>query len=198
ALASPKGNALRDAVFESATIAQVLIDREGALIAANGHARSEFRLVEADFGRPFHELELSYRPLELRSRIERALSERRSNLEQAVVWAAPAGEERRYDSEVLPLLHARDLLGTMITFTDVSRSYELQSELEISRRELETAYEEIQSTVEELETTNEELQSTNEELETTNEELQSPNEELETMNEELDSTTQNRQTVDTE
>src|SRR5574337_707657 len=51
--------------------------------------------------------------------------------------------------------------------------------------ELETAYEELQSTVEELETTNEELQSTNEELETTNEELQSTNEELDTMNDEL-------------
>ena len=57
-----------------------------------------------------------------------------------------------------------------------------------SKRELETAYEELQSTVEELETTNEELQSTNEELETTNEELQSANEELQTMNEELTST----------
>jgi two-component system, chemotaxis family, CheB/CheR fusion protein len=50
---------------------------------------------------------------------------------------------------------------------------------------METAYEELQSTVEELETTNEELQSTNEELETTNEELQSTNEELKTMNDEL-------------
>ena len=60
------------------------------------------------------------------------------------------------------------------------------------REDLETAYEELQSTNEELETTNEELQSsieelqsTNEELETTNEELQSGNEELETMNEEM-------------
>jgi two-component system CheB/CheR fusion protein len=54
-------------------------------------------------------------------------------------------------------------------------------------RQLETAYEELQSTNEELETTNEELQSTVEELETTNEELQSTNEELETTNAELQS-----------
>jgi chromosome segregation ATPase len=58
----------------------------------------------------------------------------------------------------------------------------------LANQELETAYEELQSTNEELETTNEELQSTVEELETTNEELQSTNEELETMNEELQST----------
>ncbi len=51
--------------------------------------------------------------------------------------------------------------------------------------ELETAYEELQSTNEELVTSNEELQSSYEELETSNEELQSANEELETTNEEL-------------
>jgi two-component system, chemotaxis family, CheB/CheR fusion protein len=198
ALASPRGNALRDAVFESATVAQILIDRDGALIAANSHARSEFRLAEADFGRPFYELELSYRPVELRSRIERALSERRSNSERAVPWTGLGGDERRFDVEVVPLHRDRDVLGTMITFTDVTRSYELQNELEISRRELETAYEEIQSTVEELETTNEELQSTNEELETTNEELQSTNEELETMNEELHSTNEELETLNDE
>ena len=185
ALATPRGSALREAMFESATVAQVLIDREGTLVAANGHARSEFRLAEADFGRPFHELEVSYRPLELRSRIDRALKERRTNSEDAVAFTTASGEDRRYDVEVIPLMHDRDLLGTMVTFTDVSRSYELQTELERSRRELETAYEEIQSTVEELETTNEELQSTNEELETMNEELQSTNEELEALNTEL-------------
>ena len=64
--------------------------------------------------------------------------------------------------------------------------------------ELETAYEELQSTNEELETTNEELQSTVEELETTNEELQSTNEELETMNEELQSTNEELETINDE
>jgi two-component system CheB/CheR fusion protein len=67
-----------------------------------------------------------------------------------------------------------------------------------SRQELETIYEELQSTVEELETTNEELQSTNEELETLNEELQSTNEELETMNEELQSTNEELETMNEE
>ena len=70
--------------------------------------------------------------------------------------------------------------------------------LERRAARLETAYEELQSTVEELETTNEELQSTNEELETTNEELQSTNEELETMNEELQSTNEELETMNDE
>ena len=65
---------------------------------------------------------------------------------------------------------------------DLETAYE---ELQSTNEELETTNEELQSSIEELETTNEELQSTNEELETTNEELQSGNEELETMNEEM-------------
>src|SRR5262249_32301449 len=88
--------------------------------------------------------------------------------------------------------------GVSIAFTDVTHAQEMQTQLEHSRRELETAYEEIQSTVEELETTNEELQSTNEELETTNEELQSTNEELETMNEELQSANEELETINSE
>ena len=189
---------LRSEVFESATIAQVVLDASGAIAAVNQRARAEFRLGDADLGQPFHELELSYRPLELRSRIERATTERHVVAEAAVAWTTESGESRHVDVEVVPLFADGRLLGTSVTFTDVSRAFELQAELERSRRELEIAYEEIQSTVEELETTNEELQSTNEELETTNEELQSTNEELETMNEELQSTNEELQTINTE
>jgi len=74
----------------------------------------------------------------------------------------------------------------------------LETQLERVRRELETAYEELQSTVEELETTTEELQSTSDELETTTEELQSTNEELETMNEELQSTNEELESMSDE
>ena len=83
-------------------------------------------------------------------------------------------------------------------FADVTRVQELQAQLARSKQDLETAYEELQSTNEELETTNEELQSTVEELETTNEELQSTNEELETTNEELQSTNEELETMNEE
>jgi two-component system, chemotaxis family, CheB/CheR fusion protein len=189
---------LRRAVFESATIAQVVVDADGVLVEANSRARAQFRLDERDIGRPFQDLELSYRPLELRSRMDRAASERHSNIETAVSWATGADQGRFLDIEVIPVFEDDTLLGTSITFVDVSHAFAMQNELERSRRELETAYEELQSTVEELETTNEELQSTNEELETTNEELQSTNEELETMNEELQSTNEELLTINTE
>ena len=101
--------------------------------------------------------------------------------------------------QVTPLIDGiGNLLGASISFNDVSRTKQLQEELQQANQELEMAYEELQSTNEELETTNEELQSTVEELETTNEELQSTNEELETMNEELQSTNEELQTINDE
>jgi two-component system, chemotaxis family, CheB/CheR fusion protein len=103
------------------------------------------------------------------------------------------------DIHLVPLVDTDGTsLGISITFHDVTHHRRLQTELEKSRQDLETAYEELQSTNEELETTNEELQSTVEELETTNEELQSSNEELETMNEELQSGNEELQTTNDE
>jgi two-component system CheB/CheR fusion protein len=120
-------------------------------------------------------------------------------LTQDVIWDAADGTTRHLDVQISPLIsqggaHA----GVSISFGDITRYRALQDDLERARRELETAYEELQSTVEELETTNEELQSTNEELETTNEELQSTNEELETMNEELQSTNEELEAMNEE
>ena len=189
---------LRAAVFESAATAQILVSPEGQLIAVNTRAESLLGTSPSDVGRPFHELEVSYRPVELRSRMERATDERRQVREVAVPWTTRTGEHIFVDVDVTPLIVRDVIVGLSITFIDVTRSHEMRSELERSRRELETAYEEIQSTVEELETTNEELQSTNEELETTNEELQSTNEELETMNEGLQSTNAELETINTE
>jgi two-component system CheB/CheR fusion protein len=88
--------------------------------------------------------------------------------------------------------------GAMVLFIDTTFTIRLQMEVKRNREELDTAYEELQSTNEELETTNEELQSSIEELETTNEELQSTNEELETTNEELQSGNEELETMNEE
>jgi len=176
---------IRDAGFEAVPVAQLVVDRDGALKLANLQARAFFDLTPRDIGRPFKDLEVSFRPVELRSRIEQAYSERHVTSLRDVEWRS--GTEVRYlDVQIAPLIaQTGAVVGAGVTFTEVTRYRRLQQALEDSKREIETAYEELQSTVEELETTNEELQSTNEELETTNEELQSTNEELETMNEEL-------------
>ncbi|QKQ74914.1 CheR family methyltransferase [Nostoc sp. TCL240-02] len=190
---------LRDMGFDTSPIAQVVIDINGSLVMVNEQARTLFALSPKDLARPFQDLELSYRPIELRSLIERAYTERRpitlTNIERYL-----SNTDTQYlDVRITPLQETdTNFLGISISFHDVTRYIKLQDALQRSQQELETTNEELQSTNEELETTNEELQSTNEELETTNEELQSTNEELETMNEELQSTNEELQTINNE
>jgi two-component system CheB/CheR fusion protein len=189
---------VREGAFDAAAGAQVVVDPDGVLVVANAQARSLFALSAADIGRPLKDLELSYRPVDLRSNLEVAFSERRTVSLGPVTVTPPTGDKRTLEVQITPLRSGDRTLGALIGYSDVTRQRRIEDELENSKRELETAYEELQSTVEELETTNEELQSTNEELETTNEELQSANEELETMNEELQSTNEELETINDE
>jgi two-component system CheB/CheR fusion protein len=196
---------LREAALESGQAAQVLVDVKGALVMANQLARQLFSIEQRDIGRPFQDTEVSYRPIELRSLIERAYAERQTVVAGNIERPFNNGEERYLEVQVTPLQNGESTIGASITFVDMTRYHELEGEVQRARQEAETvneelqsSNEELQSTNEELETTNEELQSTNEELETTNEELQSTNEELETMNEELQSTNEELQTINDE
>jgi two-component system CheB/CheR fusion protein len=203
-VADPAGGAslsvsdhLREAAFDLAAPGQVVLDSDGTLVMANDAARQLFGLGIADIGRPIQDLELSYRPVELRSHLDVAAGELRRVEVKGIRWRAD-GRERVLDIRIAPLTTDGAWVGTAVTYLDVTEVHRLHGELTASRHDLENASEELQSTVEELETTNEELQSTNEELETTNEELQSTNEELETMNEELQSTNEELETMNDE
>jgi len=183
------GGTLRDQAFDIAPVAQIVVNVDGVLVLANDQARALFGIRARDVGRPLQDLEISYRPLDLRSRIEQAYSERRGVHVREVERAFNEAESQFLDVAVVPVTGPENgPVGVSVTFTDVTRYEKLQQDLTRTTKELETAYEELQSANEELETSNEELQSTVEELETTNEELQSANEELETINEELQAT----------
>jgi two-component system CheB/CheR fusion protein len=194
------GGRIEDAALSSGPVVQLAVDLADKLRVANAAAEALFNLRPRDLGRPFQDLEVSYRPVELRSRIDQVRKELRSVELRDVEWQRPGGLELAYyDVTIVPLLAAPgDLLGVGISFVDVTRYRRVRDELAHANTELERAYEELQSLNEELETTNEELQSTNEELETTNEELQSTNEELETTNEELQSTNDELQVINEE
>ncbi|HEU4884540.1 MAG TPA: CheR family methyltransferase [Longimicrobium sp.] len=196
-VAAPHQVTVREAALNAIPVAQVVVSPAGQLLLANESARRQFDLAPGDVGRPLRDLTMSYRPVELRSRIEQVVAERRVLHLGGVEHGAPGGEMRVYDVELCPL-GADELMGVSIVFVDVTRHTRLQSEIEMAHQSLETAFEELQSTNEEMETTNEELQSTVEELETTNEELQSSNEELETMNEELQGTNEELETLNDE
>ncbi len=187
---------LREVAFDAQPVAQAIVDVDGSLVVANEQVRSLFGVSLKDLGRPFRDLELSYRPVGLRSVIERVYAERSPAMLTNVERHLPDGSAQHLFLQVVPLQdNGGALLGVSIIFQDMTGYHRLQDELQLYKQEAETATEELQSTNEELETTNEELQSTNEELETTNEELQSTNEELETMNEELQSTNEELHTI---
>jgi two-component system CheB/CheR fusion protein len=196
--AEPNGGPLLDSAFDVSPGAQIVVARDGTLALANETARRMFGLGANDVGRPLTDLEISYRPVELRPQLDRVWSEQRGAELEAVHWRSPTAQERHLDVRVVPLSDNGEAAGAMVAYIDVSDTHTLEEQLGMVRSELDAAHEELQSTVEELETTNEELQSTNEELETTNEELQSTNEELETMNEELQSTNEELETMNDE
>jgi two-component system CheB/CheR fusion protein len=190
-------DSLRELAFDLGAGIQVVLDASAVVIMVSSAARRLFGLAPTDLGRPVQDLELSYRPVELRGHLDIVGSALRAVELPDVRWQSSEGE-RIFNVHLAPMLSDGAFLGTSITYVDVTAARRLQEQLETSKRELEQAYEELQSTVEELETTNEELQSTNEELETTNEELQSTNEELETMNEELHSSNEELETMNEE
>jgi two-component system, chemotaxis family, CheB/CheR fusion protein len=188
------------ATFESNPVAELVVDPDGVLHLVNRKAAQVFDLGPTDVGRPFSDLELSYRPVELRSLLDRVAGERRSLTVGEVEWRrTPDDDPLHFDVRLSPVLDGlQTLRGVSISFRDVSDARRLQRQLKQAKRELDAAYEELQATNEELETTNEELHSTIEEQETVNEELQSANEELETTNEELQSTNAELQSINVE
>jgi two-component system, chemotaxis family, CheB/CheR fusion protein len=187
---------LRGGAFALGPHAQIMVSRDGFVVDVNQRARELFGCTLADIGRPFQDLAISYRPVDLRSALERAYDTGETITLGRVPWSVEGSEERVLEVEVRAVPGPDGVpLGASISFTDITALSRLADEHDERKRELEKAHEELQSTVEELETTNEELQSTNEELETTNEELQSTNEELETTNEELRSTNEELETL---
>jgi two-component system CheB/CheR fusion protein len=190
---------VRELATEGTPYPQLVVDSLGVLVSANVAARRLFEVPPSDIGRSLKDLAVSYRPADLRTPIDRALRDRRPVMLSGVQITLPDGTNKVFEVHVAPLVDDDgSVVGTTISFVDVTLASQLRADLDRSRQDVETAYEELQSSNEELETTNEELQSTVEELETTNEELQSTNEELETTNEELESTNAELQTINTD
>ncbi|OLE02496.1 MAG: chemotaxis protein CheR [Actinobacteria bacterium 13_1_20CM_4_66_15] len=183
---------VRELTTEGTPYPQIVVDAAGILISANQPARLLFTIPADDLGRSLKDLELSYKPVDLRTPIDRINRERRPVSMPSVEIKRGDGTPGLYDIQAAPLIDDDgSLVGIVINYVDITHASQLRSELERLGQEL-------QSHKEELETTNEELQSTVEELETTNEELQSTNEELETLNEELESTNAELNSINTD
>ena len=142
--------AMQRAGFESAPVAQIVVDTDHRLAAANLQARMLFDLGPADIGAPVHALELASRPVELRSRIEQVSRVRHAVALHDVEWRTATGT-RIVDVEVTPLLDPGGGLDAVsVTFVDVTRYRWLQDALHDSKRDLATRTSELQAAVEEL------------------------------------------------
>ena len=181
---NPELGLLRSEVLLTAPIAQIAVAADGRLAVVNHRASALLGLSDRDLGRPFQDLEVSYRPLELRSHLAAATAARAPVVLREVEWRRAAGAEQVFvDIAIVPLLDTnRDLVGASISFTDVTHFRQLRVEVEAANRQLEVAYEELQSTNEELETMNEELQSANDEMQSTNDQLNERTREIADLN----------------
>jgi two-component system CheB/CheR fusion protein len=190
---------LLEAIVNETGNALLVVDEGGSVALANASARSLFGVSDADLGRPFQDLPISYRPIELRGPIEEVFRQRSAVRIEDQEYRPHKAEVMRLTIDIKPLFNPDgSVYAALLAFFDQTRLHTLHRELEAAQENLEHSIEELQSANEELETTNEELQSTNEELETTNEELQSTNEELETLNEEARSSNEEMESVNEE
>src|SRR5947209_913425 len=93
------GETLRETAFDIGSGAQVVLDASGVLVMANETARRMFGLGVSDFGRPIQDLELSYRPVELRSHLDTLSKELRPIEIKSVRTGAAVHERGAGDGE---------------------------------------------------------------------------------------------------
>jgi two-component system, chemotaxis family, CheB/CheR fusion protein len=180
------GNGEPESTLKLGPVAQILLSPDGTLTGANSVAQEVLGIQVGDLGRPISAVRLASGSDEVVASVEWVLEHGAIQNVAPVHLVAPSGAAYDLALQAYPLRDDRDrMLGVSVILVDVGKTSALQEDFFQMHTELETAYEELQSTNEELVTSNEELQSSYEELETTNEELQSANEELETTNEEL-------------
>ncbi|GIJ44543.1 chemotaxis protein CheR [Virgisporangium aliadipatigenens] len=145
---------LRTEAFSASPVAQVVVTADGLVALSNRQAETLFGVSPREVGRPFRDLDMSYRPVELRGLIEQAQVERRMIRVPDVEYQRSPGDKVHLEVQINPLVDTdARLLGVSLIFLDVTAAQHLHEELEHANRQLETAYEELQSTNEELETT---------------------------------------------
>jgi two-component system, chemotaxis family, CheB/CheR fusion protein len=134
------------AAQQASPVVQLAVNPEGDVVLINDRARALFHLQEADVGRRLRDLEISYRPVELRSLIERVQLEGRAVSVQAFEWDEPGAGTRSFDVHLAPLSGPEGHpIGTAVALAEVTAYRRLQRELEQAHQSLESAYEELQS-----------------------------------------------------
>jgi two-component system CheB/CheR fusion protein len=181
--AAARATRLRAAAFQAAGTAQLLLDSNGVLVAANDLARRQFGLTASDLDRPVQELALLACPVKLAEQLDRA---RRSGAVDLplVRWPTTNGE-RLLNVRIATLTRQGDVLGSSITFTDVTARHEPERQLSDTRCGLADVCEQLRSVAEQFEIKLEELRSLGELLDSANHDLLTATERLERLSHDL-------------
>ncbi|HEX2212132.1 MAG TPA: CheR family methyltransferase, partial [Mycobacterium sp.] len=119
-------NPLRDFAFRAGPVPQIIVTGDDTVAMVNEQAERIFGLSARDVGRLLRDLEVSYRPLELRMLLEQAKVERRAARITDVQWQRSGGESQWYEVHVVPLVDDdKSLLGISIAFFDVTSTRNL-------------------------------------------------------------------------
>jgi two-component system CheB/CheR fusion protein len=111
----------REIALDAVPGATVVVHHTGAVAMVNAAARRLFGLTGRDVGRPFQDLEISFRPTDLRSAIEKVQKEQRPLLIEQVPWSGGPDSTDCLDVHVVPLAEAGGYaVGVAVTFIDVS------------------------------------------------------------------------------
>jgi two-component system CheB/CheR fusion protein len=125
----PRYTELRTGALDAAPVAALLVDERGVVSWLNQEAQKMFDVSAADAGRPFQDLELSYRPVDLRSALAQAQEGHAPVNLGRVGWTLRSGDAATLEIEVRPLL--RDdgsARGAAIYFSDVTRAADVDVE----------------------------------------------------------------------
>jgi two-component system CheB/CheR fusion protein len=189
----------RRMVLETYGPAAVLVNRKLECLHFQGPVDRYFKVAA---GRPAHDLIAMAREgvrIKLRSAVQRAL---RDNARVAVPGGRTTGQTGASSFQIVvePAPSEREdlllvcfveapapqvVVGGKIPPADVSRTVELERELEATKIELQSAIHNLETSSEEQMAINDEALSVNEEYQSTNEELLASKEELQSLNEEL-------------
>src|SRR5215813_4058923 len=93
----PTDDRLQVLSLETDPVARIVLRSDGTLSFANGRARALFRLTHQDIGKRLQDLEMSYRPIELRSLIQDALTQHRTLARKDIPWPGESGDARYVD-----------------------------------------------------------------------------------------------------
>jgi two-component system CheB/CheR fusion protein len=120
--------AVESAALVAVDVPVLVVDRGNFLVRANEQARRTFGIHPRDDGRPWQDLEVSYRPVELRGPIHQAHDTRQPVLLRNVAWLS-GGETVSFDVDIVPLLDGSTAIGTACLFRDMTYQRALEEQL---------------------------------------------------------------------